>query len=235
MSAGVDPQTAGAPASPAAPVAPPPAEPWSITLPGTVPTLTFEPVDPRRHLGLVHRWMHAPHVAPWWDLAGPRHEVAAYLDGQLALPHLQPWVVAADGEPFGYVETYAAHLDPLADAVAAATTADPAAPATAIDDGDRGWHVLVGPPDAIGSGLGRLLGRAVLARAFADPTVRQVVCEPDERNERMVRFCASLGHLDLGHLALGPKRAALLACTRRSFTVRFPDDVPAVRRTGAPS
>lgn len=202
------------------------AGPWSIEFVDG-PTIGFEPVDLDRHLGLVHGWMHEPHVAPWWELDGTEDEVARYLVGQRALPHLRPWVASADGRPFGYVETYRAEQDPLADAVAAADLG------TVLADGDRGWHVLVGPPADVGTGLARFLGRAVLAGSFADPTVRRVVCEPDERNTRMIRYCAGLGHVDLGHLRFGPKTAALLACPRASFAVRFPSDVAAT--TGGPS
>lgn len=189
--------------------------------------LAFEPLALDRHLPLVHGWMHQPHVAPWWQLDGALDEVAAYLQGQLALDHLRPWIATVDGRPFGYVETYRADRDPLAEAVAASAVD------ASLGDGDRGWHVLVGPPDDVGTGLGRLLGRAVLAGAFADPGVRRVVCEPDERNHRMIRHCEALGHVDLGHLAFGDKTAALLACPRASFTVRFPGDVAAT--IGGPS
>lgn len=162
--------------------------------------LRFTAVDPAGDAALVHGWMHQPHVAPWWQLAVPQDEVRAYLERQAALDHLEPWVVAEGDRPFAYVETYRAAGDPLARHY-------PARP------DDLGWHVLVGPPEDLGTGLARRLGAAVLDRLFAAGASR-VVCEPDVRNARMIAFCRGLGHEPLGELDLPDKRALLLGCER---------------------
>jgi acetyl CoA:N6-hydroxylysine acetyl transferase len=180
---------------------------------GERPVVEGALADPVEHAELLHGWLHQPHVRRWWS-AGDRPATERYIAAQRRSGHLVPWVVAADGRPFGYVETYRAADDPLA-------AAYPLSPA------DRGWHVLVGPPDAIGTGLPRLLGRAVLARLFAGPGVDRVVCEPDERNGRMLAFCRTLGHRRIATVDLPDKRAALLACTRRDFAARWPGDIEA--------
>jgi acetyl CoA:N6-hydroxylysine acetyl transferase len=195
--------------------------PWHVRLPGTDRTLNAVPADAERHADLLHGWLHQPHVRRWWT-AGDRPATRSYLRRQAGSAHLVPWVVAEGGRPFGYVETYRAAEDPLADA-------HPLTPA------DRGWHVLVGPPEAVGSGLPRLLGRAVLAHLLAEPGVDRVVCEPDERNGRMIAFCAALGHRRLATLDLPDKRAALLACTRADFDARWPGDVEAATAPAAPA
>ncbi len=178
------------------------------------------PADPDDHADLLHGWMNQPHVVPWWVVDRSRAGVRAYLEAQLALTHLEPWVASIDGTPFGYVETYAAAADPLADHY-------PALP------GDRGWHVLVGPPDLLGTGLARLLGRVVIARLFADPAADRVVCEPDARNVRMIRLCLHLGLLPLAVLELPDKRALLLGCTRSEYSSAFPAPIPAGGPHGA--
>jgi acetyl CoA:N6-hydroxylysine acetyl transferase len=187
---------------------------WKIRLPGASRTLQFEKVEPERHARLVCEWLREPHVAPWWgperDLDGTR----AYLERQLGSGHLTPWVVAAGDFSFGYVETYRAAEDPLAEAYP-------------LEAGDRGWHVLVGPAEVLGRGLPRLMGRAVLARLLSEAGVERVVCEPDERNGRMLAFCEALGHERLATLDLQHKRAALLACTRTRFEARWPGDLDA--------
>jgi acetyl CoA:N6-hydroxylysine acetyl transferase len=180
-------------------------------------SLDFELADPDAHTELVHDWLHRPHVAPWWPPALSLPETRAYLREQQARAHLDPWVVSSAGVPFAYVETYRAAEDPLA-------TVFP------LHSSDRGWHVLVGPQELLGSGLPRLLGRAVLARLFAGASIDRVVCEPDERNTRMLRFCEALGYERLATVDLPDKRAALMACTRDEFERLWPDDVAETSR-----
>ena len=100
--------------------------------------------------------MQEPHVAPWWELAGPLEGVRAYLRAQVALAHLDCWIASEDGRPFAYVETYVAGADPLAAHYAALP-------------GDRGFHLLVGPPQLLGSGAARRLLRHLLAQLLAEP------------------------------------------------------------------
>lgn len=173
--------------------------------------LHFEIADPETHAGLVREWLDQPHVAPWWS-SERTLETRAYLERQRDTSHLVPWVVSHEGKPFAYVETYRAAEDALADAYP-------------LTDRDRGWHVLVGPPEVVGSGIPLLLGRAVLARLLVEPGVERVVCEPDERNTRMLRFCEKLGYSRLATLELSDKRAALMACPKEVFVQRWPDDL----------
>lgn len=185
------------------------------TVTHSIDSLQFEMADSATHTTLLHDWLRLPHVAPWWTPKLSLPETRTYLDHQLAQDHLNPWVVSLEGTPFAYIETYRAAEDPLAEAFPVRAT-------------DRGWHVLVGPPEMLGSGLPRLLGRAVLARLFADTThgdVERVVCEPDERNTRMLRFCETLGYTRLATVDHDNKRAAVMACTRDEWARRWPGDL----------
>ncbi len=155
---------------------------------------------------LVHGWMQEPHIAPWWELAGPLEGVRAYLRGQLALEHLDCWIASEDGRPFAYVETYVVVGDPLARHYAALP-------------GDRGFHLLVGPPQLLGSGAARRLLRHVLAQLLAAPGTTRVVCEPDVRNARMLAFCRALGGAPIATLDLDGRRAELIAWTEQSAAV----------------
>jgi siderophore synthetase component len=154
--------------------------------------------DPEVHLNLVHRWMNEPHVAPWWGLAGSPSEVRDYLTAQVALAHLEPWIAYADGVPFAYVETYRAAEDPLAAFYDARGS-------------DRGWHLLVAASH-VGTGVPRELGRFVDDRLLEEGS--RVLCEPDERNARMLAFCRALGGEVRETLELPDKRAALIVWER---------------------
>jgi len=198
-------------------------EPWSVTLPGAGVGLELRPADPDGDTELMHDWMHRPHVAPWWGPDRSFDETRAYLARQLGSGHLVPWIVSAvdlatgERRPFGYTETYRPADDPLASWFPVLPT-------------DQGWHVLVGPTEVMGSGLPRLLGRAVLAHLFADPAVERVICEPNELNTRMLGYCKALGYDAIAAVDLPGKRALILACSRATYEERWPDDLAALGR-----
>lgn len=183
---------------------------WTVTLPEASVELTFAPVRADVDVELVHDWMNRSHVVPWWQLDVPLAEIRDYLAG---LTHLRPWLVSAHGVPFGYVETYVVAEDTLA----AYYDARP---------GDVGFHLLVGPLSMLGTGVPRLMGRAILAWLLNDGD--RAVCEPDVRNGRMLAYCDRLGLASLGEVDLPEKRAAVLACSRADFDARWPGDRSAV-------
>ena len=188
---------------------------WAVTLPGAPTSLELTIADPDRHTALMHDWLRRPHVAPWWGAERNEQETYAYLVRQLGTGYLTPWVVSVGDVPFGYVETYRAGDDPLARYFP-------------LDHTDRGWHVFIGPPEQLGTGMARLLGRAVLAYLLREPEVQRVVCEPNEQNGRMLAFCRALGYEQLATLDLPDKRAALMACTRAEHAARWPGDLAAL-------
>lgn len=202
---------------------------WSVTLPGTGVELQFRRADPDADTALLHDWMHQPHVAPWWGPDRTVDETRAYVVRQLGSGHLVPWIVSytdparpggegAEPRAFGYVETYVPVDDALADWFPVLPT-------------DRGWHVFVGPDDMRGTGIPRLMGRAVLGFLLsepADPAIERVLCEPNELNTRMLAYCKGLGYESIAAVDLPGKRAQILACTRAAFDELWPGDRAAV-------
>jgi len=166
----------------------------------TTATVTLRPLDQGGDLGLVHGWMQQPHVTPWWELQGPVERTAGYLAAATAQPHQRSWIASIDGSPFAYVETYVVARDALAGYYPAG-------------HGDRGFHLLVGPPVHLGTGASRLLARRVVGDLLARPGVDRVVCEPDVRNERMLAYCSAVGGERIATLELPGKTAALFAWT----------------------
>ena len=144
--------------------------------------------------------MNEPHVAEWWDLAGSPDEVRAYLAAQVALPHLEPWIAYADGVPFAYVETYRAAEDPLAEHYRARAGRPRLARARRREP--TSWA----PACRASSGASSSSGCSRTASAC--------VCEPDERNARMLAFCRALGGEVRATLELPDKRAALMVWER---------------------
>lgn len=160
--------------------------------------IALRPLDLASDVELVHGWMQEPHVAPWWELAGPRERVRSYLRARAALAHLECWIASEDGRPFAYVETYEAIADPLGAHYAALP-------------GDRGVHLLVGPPELLGGGAARRLMRHLLTWLLEQPQVTRVVCEPDVRNGRMLAFCRALGGARVATFDFEGRRVALVA------------------------
>jgi lysine N-acyltransferase len=153
-------------------------------------------------LDLVHRWMHEPHVAEFWQQDWPRSEWAAEVARQVAGDHSRPWTVRLEGEPVAYVEVYRASRDVLADR-------HPTAPH------DLGVHIAIGDRRRTGRGLGPRVLRAVSDGLFlADPRCEAVVGDPDAAHGVARRAFAAAGFVPVAEVDLPHKRAAILARPR---------------------
>jgi RimJ/RimL family protein N-acetyltransferase len=158
----------------------------------------FRRLDPRADLELVHGWMHQPHVLPFWHLDVPLPELAGYLETVAGDDHLEPLIGCVDGMPVSYWEVYWAARDPLARHYPAG-------------EHDQGVHLLVGPLELTGLGLGRRLLDAVVGWQLArEPRTRRIVAEPDIRNARMIHVFERCGFVCEAEVALPDKRAALM-------------------------
>jgi RimJ/RimL family protein N-acetyltransferase len=131
-------------------------------------------------------------------MAQPAPRIEAYLREQAASSHSTPYVGCFDGVPMSYWELYRADLDPLAAHYSARRH-------------DQGVHLLLGPPEMRGRGLGARLLRAVSDwQLAAHPDAERVVAEPDIRNVRSVRAFEQAGFRKAQELDLPDKRAALM-------------------------
>jgi acetyl CoA:N6-hydroxylysine acetyl transferase len=166
------------------------------------------PVDPVLDVDLLHRWMHEPEVARYWDMAWPAGRIADYLQRHDADPHRDAFVTFVDDAPVGYLEAY----DPAHDVLGAHY---------AVEDGDVGAHVLIGDPDFRGRysvSLGLATNRFLFGRGAAgDSDARRIVGEPDVRNHNLLSLLAFLGFHKAGEVELPDKRAALMVCERATF------------------
>jgi siderophore synthetase component/RimJ/RimL family protein N-acetyltransferase len=161
------------------------------------------PVDRDADLALVHRWMHEPEVARWWEMAWPVERIAAYLRDHDADPHRDNYVTYVDDTPVGYLEAY----DPAHDVLGTVYDVQP---------GDLGAHVLIGEPDYRGR-YSVSLGLATIRHLFGRPDVARIVGEPDAANHNFLSLLAFLGFAKVGEVDLPDKRAALMVCTRADF------------------
>nr|WP_051725922.1 GNAT family N-acetyltransferase [Streptacidiphilus jeojiense] len=163
----------------------------------------LHPVRLPRDLSLVAGWMNDPVVAAFWELSGPaeltEQHISTQLDGD---GRSAPCLGLLDGTPMSYWELYRADLDPIARHY-------PARPH------DTGVHLLLGPPECRGRGVGPRLLRAVAERALRERhSAARVVAEPDVRNIPSVRAFLKAGFRHHQDLDLPAKRAALMVRDR---------------------
>ncbi|MFJ3218776.1 GNAT family N-acetyltransferase [Kitasatospora sp. NPDC086801] len=174
---------------------------------GVIPTPAGEfrlsPVRLPADLDLIAGWMNDPEIAAFWQLAGPPDATERHLRAQLdGDGRSVPCLGLLDGVPTSYWEVYRADLDPLARHY-------PARPH------DTGLHLLLGPAESRGRGLGAVLLAALAERILRQrPRCERVVAEPDVRNRRSVRAFERAGFRLDTELDLPDKRAALMVRAR---------------------
>lgn len=179
---------------------------WAVALSAELAVSTgrfrLRPVDLDADLPLLASWMNDPDVAAFWELAGPNERTRAHVHAQQISAHAEPYIGVMDDVPMSYWEIYRADLDPLAAHY----------PARAYD---AGIHLLLGPADARGRGVGASLIRDVADRLLrADERIERVVAEPDVRNTRSVRAFERAGFTVTAELELPDKRASLVVRDR---------------------
>ncbi|MEZ0069219.1 RimJ/RimL family protein N-acetyltransferase [Streptacidiphilus sp. MAP12-20] len=163
----------------------------------------LQPVRLARDLALLVSWMNDPVVSAFWELCGPaeltEHHVRTQLDGD---GRSVPCLGLLDGTPMSYWELYRADLDPLARHY-------PARPH------DTGLHLLIGPAERRGRGIGGTLIGALAQRVLRErQSARRVVAEPDVRNLPSVRAFLRAGFRYDSELLLPEKHAALMVYER---------------------
>lgn len=166
--------------------------------------LTIAPLDPARDAELIHGWV-TQERARFWMMGDHTleevREVYEWIDEQ---DTHAAYLVRLDGSPVALFQTY----DPRAEEIGAHYE---------VQDGDIGWHLLMGPirtpvPSLTGAVIG-VAGRMV----FADPTVRRIIAEPDARNAKMQRLVDSTSMDRAGVVELETKPATLVFYTREQF------------------
>jgi acetyl CoA:N6-hydroxylysine acetyl transferase len=167
--------------------------------------VSLRTIDPREDIDVFHRWMNDPRVARFWELSGDRDHHARYLASILTDPHVHPLIGLFNDAPFGYFEAYWAKEDRIA-------------PFYAVDDYDRGIHMLVGEdrwrgPQRVAAWLPSLVHYLFLA----DSRTRNVVAEPRADNAKMISYLQRAGFFREKEFDFPHKRAAMMILRRETF------------------
>lgn len=153
----------------------------------------------------LHRWLNEARVNAFWGEAGTLQDHRAYLERQLAAPHVHPLIGLFDGEPFGYFEAYWAKEDRIA------PFADPG-------EHDRGLHMLVGDTRWRGPACAAAWLPSLVHYLFLDdPRTQAVLCEPRHDNVRMIAYLREHGFAAIKPFDFPHKRALLMRTSREAF------------------
>ncbi len=126
-------------------------------------------------LPLIRRWLARPHVARWWHDPVEQFELVS---GDLDHPDVAQFIVAADDEPFAYLQCYR-----LSDW----NTGFGTQPA-----GTRGLDQFIGEPQMVGHGHGSAFIETFAGQLLAGGTPR-VVTDPDPNNASAIRAYQKAG------------------------------------------
>jgi aminoglycoside 6'-N-acetyltransferase len=132
-------------------------------------------------LPMVQRWLTAPHVVEWW---GDADEQFALVCGDLENPDMDQFIVATDGRPFGYVQSFN-------------LVAWPDDAFSAHPPGTRAIDQFIGEPDMVDRGHGSGFIRAFVDGLLAAGTPR-VITDPDLTNARAIRAYGKAGFRENG-------------------------------------
>ncbi|MEM7180788.1 MAG: GNAT family N-acetyltransferase [Spirochaetota bacterium] len=175
-------------------------------------TIALENVQVDRDNELIYAWLQKDFVREYWEMGdNSLQAVQTYLQEKLNSNFLHPILIYIDGEPAGYTELYDFNQDPLADFFPG-------------EIGDRGWHIFLGEERFIGSGKAIFVGHTILESLFADKTCLRVLCEPDCRNLRMIKFVKKLSHTPLQEVVLPDKTALFLECRRETYFQEYSNE-----------
>ena len=162
-------------------------------------------------LGLMHRWLNAPHVRRWWYAEGSSYEEIEdhYLPGIEGRDATKLFLILHGDEPIGFVQSYRISAE------------DDEGYAGLVDvDNSAGVDLFIGEPEYLYRGLGRHVIRRFLSEhVFADPGVEVCVIGPEPKNVAAVRAYEKAGFRFFKTIqAPGePEPEHLMKLTRREF------------------
>jgi len=167
--------------------------------------VSLRALDINSDLEHFNRWQNHPRVSAFWQEGGSLEQHRAYLEKLSADPHSLMLIGCFDDQPFAYFEAYWAKEDRIA-------------PFYAVDDYDRGIHMLVGEdshrgPHKVESWLNALVHYLLLD----EPRTQRIVAEPRADNARMISYLQRHGFWKEKVFDFPHKRAALMVQSREVF------------------
>jgi RimJ/RimL family protein N-acetyltransferase len=166
--------------------------------------VALRPVRMPADAALIHDWVGRDY-ARFWNMGDKSlAEIEDFYAALVASGHAMAYLGLVENDPAFLVERY----DPAHDQIAEHY---------AVQPGDRGMHILVGPARRPIAGFTLAVMRTVMDFMFAYPSVRRVVVEPDIRNDKIHILNKRVGFRYHRPIVLREKTAHLAFCTREDY------------------
>lgn len=160
-------------------------------------------------IGLIHRWLHTPHVARWWyEDVGPFEEVEesylSYIEGK---EKVEPYVILHGNLPIGYIQTYRVSDNEEYDKLVGV-------------ENSAGADLFIGEEEFLYRGLGPHIIRRFLEEVvFADESIEVCVIDPEPKNRAAIRAYEKSGFRYFKTIQVPgePEPEYLMKLTREEF------------------
>ncbi|GAA5877046.1 hypothetical protein JCM8547_007292 [Rhodosporidiobolus lusitaniae] len=229
---------AGSPSTFTHPLRPPKPSPSLPLYSRFLPHLTADPKKPAyfklstctlKDLPTLHSWLNDPRVDQFWMEKGSLEQHQKFIEERTVDPHVIPVIgsyvelgeggaeataeVEAKEEKAVYAEIYWVKEDRLA----------PLMPEGSVQDYDRGLHMLVGSNDHRGPHRIRAWMPSLCHYCFLDdPRTQRVLCEPNEKNNKIIKYLESVGFKRHGSVTFPHKTSALMILDKADFYAQCP-------------
>lgn len=172
-----------------------------------IPSLgVFElrPFSVEKNIEFLHDWVNRPY-AQYWGLQNTTIEkVRVTYEELLEIPDYEIYVGFCEDKPIFLTECYAPEFDIMGKYYE-------------VEKGDKGMHVLVGPPEKKLSGFTWAVFTTIMDFLFTNEAVQRVVVEPDVRNEKIHLLNKRAGFVYQKIIEFPHKTAHLAFCTRVQY------------------
>jgi len=172
--------------------------------------ISFRHVKIADDLNRLHSWMHEEHVIPFWNLTISLENYRIHLEKFIQDDHQTLLIGELDGVPMSYWESYWVKDDIIGEYYE-------------FDEYDQGIHLLIGEKEFLGKGLIYPLLLTILYKKFQVSNTKQVIAEPDIRNEKMIHVFKKCGFQAVKEVELPDKTGLLMSCERKVFERRWTD------------
>ena len=162
-------------------------------------------------LGLMHRWLNAPHVRRWWYAEGSSYEEIEdhYLPGIEGRDATKLFLILHGDEPIGFVQSYRISAE------------DDEGYASLVDvDNSAGVDLFIGEPGYLHRGLGsHIIRRFLYEHVFPTPEIEVCVIGPEPKNTAAIRAYEKAGFRYFKAIQVpgAPEPEYLMKLTRREF------------------